>query len=109
MKWTFLILVVLVILAGFGLAQTPADSLRSVQRSYLDQIETLNKQVKSLENSILPGDTLVFTLNTDQLWGPKPAYKMKLTPQQKKDFLDLIKVIKSQIEVYQSKLKASVK
>lgn len=108
MKRAFLILVVLVVLVGWGRAQT-SDSLRAVQRSYLDQIEVLNKQVNSLESSILPGDTLVFTLNTDQLWGPKPAYKMKLTAQQKKDFLNLIKTIKDQISVYQAKLKASVK
>lgn len=113
MKHLLVSLAVLVILSVVAFAQV--DTV-SIQRDYLNQIEKTNQQVKALQDAILPGDTLVFTVpnvsgrGAGGPWGgAMQVYKLKLTPSQKSDLLDLINKFKSDIDDMKTKLKAITK
>lgn len=112
MKRLLISLAILVIMSVVAFAQT--DTV-ATQRSYLSQIEKANQQVKALEESILPGDTLVFTIPGGSSRGAGPraggtqVYKLKLTSSQKSDLLDIISKIKSDISDKKTKLKAITK
>lgn len=112
MKRLLISLAILVIMSVVAFAQT--DTV-ATQRNYLSQIEKANQQLKALQESILPGDTLVFTIpsgpgrGAGPRSGGSPVYKLKLTSSQKSDLMDLISKLKSDIADKKAKLKAITK